>query len=462
MTLVPGLVTQLAVVVAAGGRVAVVGGIPRFVESSPVFGLILAVAVLTAIASGLAALAGGARLVLDFMDGRPLSARLAVTAVLRRPRTFAMLVILFVLAVVVLVAIGAALAASAPSVVPAVVVVMAVGVTTLPLMIAWAALTDGVPPLRMTWRLISRDYGGAVWMLVLGYLAVPVLLQLGLFALGGLLPAPTGGPFRDAARLAAAVLQTPLQAAAVGCCYAYLHRLGPATVYDLDREKGDDRGHERVGRRWPPIVTRPAVLLVALLPGMLYGGYAAEPLLGARMVDNEIGVKEGDVDHPSRTEIMFGPGGEPVIFRDESRPVVVFCGDDACGGHVSVTMDVYFRTHPATAVAPDGSLVVAGWTSEIGASRMELVMFSCRPDGCIRRPGKPLKATEESSDAQAAAPPPLCCPPVGSGSSTSPSAPTSGRAFCGTARPIRPATTRTTCSPAPTRTAPHEERGPGR
>ncbi|XVQ88573.1 hypothetical protein ACQP2K_14500 [Microbispora siamensis] len=404
MTLVPGLVAPLAVLVAGGGRVAVVGGIPRFVESSPVFGVILAVSAVTAIASGLAALAGGARLVLDFIDGRPLSARLAVTAVLRRPRTFAMLVILFVLAVVVLVAIGAALAASAPSVVPAVIVVTAVGVTTLPLMIAWAALTDGVPPLSMTWRLISRDYGKAVWMLALGYLAVPVLLQLGLFALGGMLPAPTDGSFRDAARLAAAVLQTPLQAAAVGCCYAYLHRLGPATVHDLDREKGDDRGHERVGRRrWPPIVAWSAVLLVALLPGLLYDGYAAEPLLWARMVDNEIGVKEEDVDYPSRTEIMLGPGGEPVIFRDERRPVVVFCGDDACGGHVSVTLDERFRTHPATAVAPDGSLVVAGWTSEIGASRMELVMFSCRPDGCIRRPSKPLKATEESSDAQAAA-----------------------------------------------------------
>ncbi|MEV7807369.1 hypothetical protein AB0O28_30920 [Microbispora sp. NPDC088329] len=107
ITLVPGFVAPLTVLVAAGGRVAVVGGVPRFVESSPAFGVILAVSAVTAIASGLAALAGGARLVLDFIDGRPLSARLAVTAVLRRPRTFAMLVILFVTAVVVLVAIGA-------------------------------------------------------------------------------------------------------------------------------------------------------------------------------------------------------------------------------------------------------------------------------------------------------------------------------------------------------------------
>ncbi|MEN3535809.1 hypothetical protein AAH991_11895 [Microbispora sp. ZYX-F-249] len=393
----------LAVLVAAGGRVAVVGGIPRFVEPSPVFGVVLAVSAVTAIASGLAALAGGARLVLDHIDGRPLSARLAVTAVLRRPRAFAMLVIVFVPAVAVLVAIGAALAASAESVVPAVIVVTAAGVTTLPLMIAWAALTDGVPPLRTTWRLISRGYGEAVWTLALGYLAVPVLLHLGLFALGGLLPAPTDGLFRDAARLAATVLQTPLQAAAVGCCYARLQRLEPATVHGLDREEGHDRGNERVGRRrWWPIVAWPAVLLVALLPGLLYGGYAAEPLSWARTVDNEIGVKEEAVDYPSRTEIMLGPGGKPVVFRDERRPVAVFCGDDTCGDHVSVTLDEHFRTHPATVVAPDGSLVVAGWTDEIGASRMELVMFSCRPDGCIRRPGEPL-ATEETSDARAAA-----------------------------------------------------------
>ena len=50
-------------------------------ERGRIFGVILAVSAVTAIASGLAALAGGARLVLDFIDGRPLSARLAVTAV---------------------------------------------------------------------------------------------------------------------------------------------------------------------------------------------------------------------------------------------------------------------------------------------------------------------------------------------------------------------------------------------
>ncbi len=403
MTLVPGLVAPLAVLVAAGDRVAVVGGIPRFVEFPRVFGVVLAVSAVTAIASGLAALAGGARLALDFTDGRPLSARLAVTAVLRRAPTFAMLVVLFVPAVLVVAAIGAALAASAQSVVPAVIVVTVVGVTTLPLMIAWAALADGAPPLRTTWRLISRGYGRAIWILAPGYLAVPVLLQLGLFALGGLLPDPTDGLFRDAARPAAAVLQTPLQAVAVGCCYAYLRRLGPATVDDLDREKGQERGRERAGWRWPPIIAWPAVLLVTMLPGLLYGGYAAEPLSWARMVDNEIGVKERDVFYPSRTEIMLGPGGKPVVFRDEHRPVMVFCDDDTCGEHVSVTLDQYFSTHPATAVAPDGSLVVAGWTREIGASQMELVMFSCRPGGCVRRPGKPLKATKETSDARAAA-----------------------------------------------------------
>ncbi|WP_433413000.1 hypothetical protein ACQP1V_27625 [Microtetraspora malaysiensis] len=87
--------------------------------------------------------------------------------------------------------------------------------------------------------------------------------------------------------------------------------------------------------------------------------------------------------------------GRPVVFRASGYPELIFCDDAACTGSRTTELREYFDIHPGVAMAADGSLAVAGWTHKPGW-KTELETFSCRPDGCARRSGSPLRVAKDA------------------------------------------------------------------
>ncbi|MCT9933619.1 hypothetical protein N5079_25725 [Planotetraspora sp. A-T 1434] len=386
MTVLPGIATLLVVLVAMGHGVVLFNGSPRLVESSPVMIGVLAVTAVATILGGLLCLAAGARLVLDFIEGQPLSAGRAVLRILRRSHSFLLLTLQFGLVLFGLLVGASWISTQAASIVPGLILLIAAGIFALPTLIAWAALADRVLPLETTMRLIARDYVGVIWMTGLGFVALPGLVHLGLYGLGAAFPVETGAPISDALRLVASILLAPFQAATLACCYAYLRQAGRESTEPAPGG-GPARGTRRAGW-WP--------LILALLPGLLYGTYlVANPRELVSVIDNEVGT-----NHLTRyptTQITYLPNGRPVIIRADGDPTLTFCDDATCGGHTTVTLKQYFDIHPAVTVTADGSVLIAGWVLIPGGrDRMELHLFSCRPTGCARRSGPPLRARDGS------------------------------------------------------------------
>ncbi len=394
MTLAPGVGLPLIVLVAMGHRIVIVNGSPHLVHYTLAEIGALAAAGLAAILSGLLFLVAGSRVVLDHICGRPVSATRALWAILRRPHSFLLLAVQFGVAFTALVGAALWLSATVRSVIPGLILLLGVGVfLLLPAMTAWAALSDRVPPLRTVEKLFSRDYGGAVWMTALGFAGLPGLVQLGLFWASVELPAPAGAPIVDAVRMITSVLLAPVQAATLACCYAYLRQAGqkdplPAATPVQDPGAAENR---RRAARWPIAI----VLACAVLPGLLYGSYVAGNPLGlVSVLDDEIGVI-GFHDRAATTQVLFDPAGRPVVFRASGYPELIFCDDAACTGSRTTELREYFDIHPGVVMAADGSLAVAGWTHKPGW-KVELETFSCRPDGCARRSGSPLRVAKNA------------------------------------------------------------------
>ncbi|GIH59758.1 hypothetical protein Msi02_05750 [Microbispora siamensis] len=382
MTLVPGLVTPLAVAVALGDRIAIVNGSPLLLTSSPRVLWTYAGVLLIMIAAGLACSAAGSRLVVDHIDGRPLSPARAVLAVLRRPHAFLLLAAELTLAAGVLLVLVVVVAELVKSIVLALTLAATAGVFTLPALLALTALTvlpGRVTPLRTAFRLAARDYAGTAWRVALGCLVIPGLAQAALYGLRFLLPVPTGVAIDDAVRVTAAVLLAPFQAATLGCCYAYLRK------WDAPEPTTTGEPARRRTRSWP--------VVAALLPGLLYGGFAAaNPLGRAEVVDNELIAKERYPDQPISAQIVTGSGGRPVIITDRGTLKPAFCGDGACARQAAVPLGAYLDGQSVAAAMPDDSVLIPGWVYEPGPSDdVELHLFSCSPGGCARRPGRPLR-----------------------------------------------------------------------
>jgi hypothetical protein len=408
MTVVPACLLWEAVVVALGGRFAIFNGSLRLVGASAGALALLAVTMLVLPFAGLVCLAAGSRVVLDFVEGRPVSAARAVRRLVVRPHAVVLLAVQFGGAALALAAFTAWLHAASGSLAPGLILAIPGGVLLLSGLIAWAALADGVPPIRTAYDLLSRDFGGTVRRIMVGFLGVPGLVQLGLYGLGLTLPVVTGVPIADAVRMIASLLLAPFQAATLACCYAHL-RLSPprarpvrpasAADADVTAHEGEalpphNGGAETIGpeplrvtprsRWWWP-------LGAVLLPGLLYGGFvAANPLKLVNVIDYEIGVPH----HRDlvATQITFGPGGVPVVLRAEGLPQVTFCDGPTCASHTTTILEEFFGVPPAATMTADGRMIIAGWVYK--GRRADLEMFACRPSGCVRRAGEPLRVAD--------------------------------------------------------------------
>ncbi|GIH59757.1 hypothetical protein [Microbispora siamensis] len=398
LVLVPPFVALVAVPVALGRRIAFVNGAPVLLAPSPAVLWIFVGLVLTAVVAGFACLAAGSHLVVDHIEGRPLSAGRAALAVLRRPHAVLLLTVNLVVILAVQVGAMALMAHATGSIVAVVILGVLLVLLALPAVLAWTALPDRIPPLTAAYHLAAHDYWWTIRTIVVAFAAVPGLAQLGLHLLCAALPVPTGVQIGDALRMTAAVLLLPFQAAVLGCCYARLHqknqaRWGSVVIRGDKGRRGRPAtatGGAPGGRRtrWWPVG-------LVLLPGLLYGGYAvAGPL--SSVTDNAIAGEDlgwdlGE-DGPGPVQIAFGPRGFPIVIRDRGFQEVTFCGDGTCGTQTTVILDVSFEEQSGAAVTPDGSVVFAGWVREPDeVERRELQLFSCRPDGCTWRPGPPLR-----------------------------------------------------------------------
>ncbi|MEN3535808.1 hypothetical protein AAH991_11890 [Microbispora sp. ZYX-F-249] len=382
MTIVPALVATAAVVVALDDRIVIVNGTPLLLTSSP--GVLWAYAgvLLIMIAAGLACSAAGSRLVVDHIDGRPSSPARAVLAVLRRPHAFLLLAAELTLVAGALLVLVVVVAELLESIVLALVLVAVAGLFTLPALLALTALTVSsgrLPPLRTAFRLAARDYTGTAWRVALACLVIPGLAQAALYGLRFLLPVPTGVAIADAVRVTAGVLLAPFQAATLGCCYAYLRK------WDTPEPTTTGEPARRRTGSWP--------VVAALLPGLLYGVFAAaNPLGRAEVVDNELIAKERYPDQPIGAQIVTGSGGRPVVITDRGMPKPAFCGDGACARQAAVPLGAYLDGQSVATSMPDDSVLIPGWVYEPSPSDdVELHLFSCRPGGCARRPGSPLR-----------------------------------------------------------------------
>ncbi|WP_432932041.1 hypothetical protein ACQPZZ_13460 [Microbispora sp. CA-135349] len=379
MTVVPALMAAAAVVVTLGDRIAIVNGTPLLLTSSPRVLWTYAGATLIMIAAGLACSAAGSRLVVDHIDGRPSSPARAVLAVLRRPHAFLLLAAELTLAAGAQFVLFVVVAELLESIVLALILAAVAGLFTLPALLALTVSPGRLPPLRTALRLAARDYTGTAWRVALAYLVIPGLAQAALYGLRFLLPVPTGVAIADAVRVTAAVLLAPFQAATLGCCYAYLRRWGtpePTTTGEPARRRT---------RSWP--------VVAALLPGLLYGVFAAaNPLGRAEVVDNELIARERYPDRPISAQIVTGSGGRPVVITDRGTLKPAFCGDGACARQAAVPLGAYLDGQSVATSMPDDSVLIPGWVYEPSPSDdVELHLFSCRPGGCARRPGSPLR-----------------------------------------------------------------------
>ncbi|MFC0556574.1 hypothetical protein ACFFHJ_37275 [Planotetraspora thailandica] len=203
---------------------------------------------------------------------------------------------------------------------------------------------------------------------------------------------PEGVPAIDAVRMIVSVLLAPFQVAVPALCYVRLRELKGSAEMAPGEAPYEENGSSALPVRPPARLRWP--LVAAVLPGLLYGGFiVVNPLSLANVIDNAISGPDLDRSRPT-AQIAFGPAGRPVIMIADGLPQLTFCGDGTCASHSTTTLEEYFDLHPAATVIADGTLVVAGWVGT-GGDRMELEMFSCRPQGCAKRSVRPLRVAEK-------------------------------------------------------------------
>ncbi|WP_143020131.1 ABC transporter permease [Sinosporangium album] len=382
ITLAPGPLATLGVILAIGDRAVIVNGAPSVAPGSFWVGAAFAGTGLITVLGVLVGLVACCRVVLEAFRGRSLCGGQAVAEVLRQPGPLVLLVLQGV-AVCAAVATGVGLwiLSGIGTMVPVLIILVGLVFMMFPLILALPALADRRPPVRTARALARIAYGDTLVNLGLGVMVLPSAIPLALWGLGRVLPVGSALPAIDGLCLAATVMAVPFQAATLAVFYQARRTSRPAPVP-------------------PASACGPAVAVLAALvalPGATYGtALIANPTHLVEVADVELPhMSSQDGEMPEKTHLLFGPDGHPIVVRDSFRPELAFCADAACSDTAVVTVKDFIEVNSGYVAMPDGSVTVAGWVLDQEALR--LTLFSCRPEGCRRVSGAALRVASKDA-----------------------------------------------------------------